>query len=152
VSGFERYDGGVVQAQRATWLRSRVLTVAPNMRLKLRALVLKEAVVSCAGGHGTSSTASARTGGRPQLKRDPLAATNYAEIQRADLIRVRTMFIVAYVALATACGSMAHSRPARAASRTSVADTIRATERDRLRALVAGDSGRASQLHATTFN
>ena len=31
--------------------------VQPNMRLKLAgALVLKEAVVSCPGGHGTSST------------------------------------------------------------------------------------------------
>jgi hypothetical protein len=62
------------------------------------------------------------------------------------------MVIVAHVALATACGSMAHSRPARAAVEDqAVADTIRATERDRLRALVAGDSGRASQLHADDF-
>jgi len=62
------------------------------------------------------------------------------------------MVIVAHVALATACGSMAHFRPARAAVEDqAVADTIRATERDRLRALVAGDSARASQLHADDF-
>ncbi len=47
---------------------------------------------------------------------------------------------------------MAHFRPARAAVEDqAVADTIRATERDRLRALVAGDSARASQLHADDF-
>ena len=62
------------------------------------------------------------------------------------------MVILAQIALATACGSMAHSRPARAAVEDqAVADTIRATERDRLHALVAGDSARASQLHAEDF-
>ena len=37
--------------------RLRSSSVRPNKRLKLAgALVLKEAVVSCPGGHGTSST------------------------------------------------------------------------------------------------
>jgi len=37
--------------------RLAFVLVQPNMRLKLAdALVLKEAVVSCPGGHGTSST------------------------------------------------------------------------------------------------
>jgi len=40
------------------------MAVLPNMRLKLTgALVLKEAVVSCPGEHGTSSTTSC-AGGR----------------------------------------------------------------------------------------
>jgi len=38
----------------------------PNMRLKLTgALVLKEAVVSCPGGHGLSSNTLAPVGGSP---------------------------------------------------------------------------------------
>jgi len=50
----------------------------PNKRLKLAgALVLKEAVGSCPGGHGTSSDTRCADGAvRPQLKRDPLGRTN----------------------------------------------------------------------------
>jgi hypothetical protein len=57
----------------ATEERSVVITVlaalrglAPNMRLKLAgAVVLKEAIMSCPGGHGGSSTSLAQTGRSP---------------------------------------------------------------------------------------
>ena len=49
------------------------MALPPNKRLKLAgAFVLKEAVVSCPGGHGLSSTTLARAASRPQLKREPL--------------------------------------------------------------------------------
>ena len=43
-----------------------IVRVLPNMRLKLAgALVLKEAIVSCPGRHGTSSTTLAPASGSP---------------------------------------------------------------------------------------
>src|SRR6266566_6840632 len=69
----------------------------PNQRWKpTGALVLKEAVVSCPGGHGTFVTSFRQQAGRPQLKRDPLGRVmpqsplrlikHYAEYLPADRI------------------------------------------------------------------
>jgi len=47
-------------------MRRRVSTAPPNKRLKLAgALVLKEAIVSCPGGHRRSFNSLALAGGSP---------------------------------------------------------------------------------------
>jgi hypothetical protein len=55
--------------------------------------------------------------------------------------RVRAVALGALVVIGTACGPPARSE----------ADSLRATERERLRALVAADVARARQLHADDF-
>ena len=66
----------------------------------------------------------------------------------------RAMALGAMVSIGTACGSPARSLPgpgAKAGESQAEADLLRATERERLRALVAADVARASQLHADDF-
>ena len=60
----------------------------------------------------------------------------------------------ALVVFGTACGSPSRSprgQSAGASQNQAAADTLRATERERLRALVAADVARARQLHADDF-
>ena len=68
--------------------------------------------------------------------------------------RLRAAAFGALVVIGTACGSPAPSsrgRNAGASQNQAEADTLRATERERLRALVAADVARARQLHADDF-
>jgi hypothetical protein len=69
--------------------------------------------------------------------------------------RVWAMALGALVVIGTACGPPARPRPVRSAEVVSEdraeADSLRATERERLRALVAADVARARDLHADDF-
>lgn len=68
--------------------------------------------------------------------------------------RARAVAAVALVVIGTACGSPPRSlsgRSAEPAGDQAEANHLRATERERLRALVEADVGRARQLHADDF-
>lgn len=69
-------------------------------------------------------------------------------------VRVRAVAFGALVGFDAACGSPARSprrESAVASENQAAADTLRATERERLRALVAAHVARARQLHADDF-
>ena len=68
--------------------------------------------------------------------------------------RVRAVAVGALIVFGTPCGSLSRSprgQSAGASQNQAAADTLRATERERLRALVAADVARARQLHADDF-
>ncbi len=68
--------------------------------------------------------------------------------------RVRAAALGALMVVGIACGSPSRSprgQGAGASQNQAAADSLRATERERLRALVAADTARARQLHADDF-